>query len=134
MKPLKHVKLTFSVCLLVRSPRPHSIIIIVWWRSLPRAQAKLVSRLCPYFQVSFFPVGDGLVTSFYPLQDSSGFLALQNILSVSSLFLSYLPPLRPFLCIQPTPSSVWSPNRPSPIVRPSESYQPSRYRLTNGIS
>ena len=45
---------------------------------------------------------------------------------VSSLFSSYMPPLRPFLCIHPTPSSVWS-----PIVRPSESYQPSGYWPTN---
>ena len=28
-------------------------------------------------------------------------------------------------CIQPPPSSFWSPHRPSPIVRPTESYQPS---------
>ena len=50
-----------------------------------------------------------------------------NILPVSSLFSSYLPPLRPFLSSQPTPSSVYSPHRPSPIVRPSESYQPSGF-------
>ena len=81
-----------------------------------------------------FPVVDGLVPSFPPLQDSSGFLALQNILPVSSLFFSYLPPLRPFLCIQPTPSSVWTPHRPSPIVCPSESYQPFGYQPTNVLS
>ena len=46
---------------------------------------------------------------FPPLQDSAGFLALQGILPVSSLFSSYMPPLRLFLCIQPAPSSVWSP-------------------------
>ena len=53
--------------------------------------------------------------------------SFSNILLVSSLFSSYLPPLRPFLSIQPTPSSVYSPHLPSPIVRPSESYQPSGF-------
>ena len=47
-----------------------------------------------------------------------------NILPVSSLFSSYMPPLRPFLCIQPTPSSVWS---PPPSVPPSS----VRRRATN---
>ena len=60
------------------------------------------------------------VPSFSPLQDSAGFLAFQKIFPVSSLFSSLMPPLRPFLCINPTLSSICS-----PIVRPSESYQPS---------
>ena len=40
-----------------------------------------------------------------------------------------MPHLRPFLCIRPTPSSVCS-----PIIRPSESYQPSGDRPTNVLS
>ena len=70
-----------------------------------------------------------LVPSFPPLLNSAGFLAFQNILPVSSLFSSLMPPFRPFLCIQPTPSSVCS-----PIVRPSESYQPPGWRTTNVLS
>ena len=50
---------------------------------------------------------------FPSLQYSAGLLALLIIFPVSSLFSSYLPPLRPFQCIQPTSSSVWS-----PIARP----------------
>ena len=75
-----------------------------------------------------FPVRDGLVPSFLspPSNIHPGSL-LCNILPVSSIFSSYLPPLCPFLSIQPTPSSVYSPHCPSPIVRPSESYQPSGF-------
>ena len=74
----------------------------------------------PMFKFLCFPSVMVLIPSFSPLQDSAGLLAFQNILPVSFLFLSLMPPLRPFLCIQPTPSSVCS-----PIVRPSEIYQAS---------
>ena len=70
----------------------------------------------PMFKFLCFPSVMVFVPSFSPLQDSSGFLAFQNILPVSSLFSSLMPPLRPFLCIQPTPSSVYSPIDRQPEV------------------
>ena len=81
------------------------------------------------FKFLCFPSVMVLVPSFSPLQDSARFLAFHNILPVSSLFLSLMPPLRPFLCIQTTQSSVCS-----PIVHPSESYQHSGWRPTNVLS
>ena len=51
----------------------------------------------------------------------------KNILPVSSLFSSYIPPLRPFLCIQTTPPVSGPPHSPSPTVRPSECCQPSGF-------
>ena len=75
-----------------------------------------------------FSVDDDVVPSFPP---PPRFIrapcSYSNILLVSSLFSSHMPPLCSFLCIYPTPSSVWSPPRPSPIVRPSERYQPSGF-------
>ena len=41
--------------------------------------------------------------------------SFSNILPVSSLFSSYMPPIRPLLCIQPNPSSVWSPPSSVPL-------------------
>ena len=65
-----------------------------------------------------------------PLQDSSRFLALQHLSRLLSLSV---------LSASSPPVSVYSadllqclvPHRPSPIVLPSESYQPSGYRPTN---
>ena len=95
----------------------------------PEHRLNLSLDSVPMFKFLCFPSVMVLVPSFSPLQDSAGFLAFHNILPVSSLFLSLMPPIRPFLCIQPTPSSVCS-----PIVRPSESYQPSGCRPTNVLS
>ena len=52
--------------------------------------------------------------------------SFSNILPVSSLFSYYMPPLRPFLCIQPTPSNVWSP--PSSV-----SHRPWLYWSNNAV-
>ena len=62
-----------------------------------------------------FPVRDEVGSFLSPsLQDSSGCLALQNILPVSSLLLSF--PSSPSITrIHPPPSSVWSP--PSSVRR-----------------
>ena len=49
-----------------------------------------------------------------PSEIHPGSLLQTNILPVSSLFSSYMPPLRPFLCIQPTLLQCLVP----PIVRP----------------
>ena len=70
-----------------------------------------------------------LVPYFSPFQYSAGFLVFQNILPISSLFLSLMPSLCLFMCIQPTSSSICS-----NIVRPSESYQPSGCQPTNVLS
>ena len=67
---------------------------------------------------------------FPPLQGSSGFFDLQHLARLLSLLV---------LSASSPPISVYSadllqclvPHRPSPIVRPSESYQPSVYRPTN---
>ena len=61
-----------------------------------------------------------LVPSFSPPLRFTRVLALQGIFPVSSLLSSFLPPLRPYPCILPPPSSsVWS-----FIVRPSEVFRP----------
>ena len=49
------------------------------------------------------------------------------LLPVSSIFSSYMPPLCPFLCITYSPPVSGPPHCPSPIVRPSENYQPSGF-------
>ena len=91
-----------------------------------RAQAKVTSRLCP-LNVNFLccPFGDDVVPSLFPppifVRVPCSFW---NILPVSSLFSSYMPPLRPFLCIQPTLLQCLIP----PIVRPPSSV---RRRATN---
>ena len=45
-----------SVCLQVRSPRPHRLLIIGGCSYLPREQATMFSRLCPLYQVYMLPV------------------------------------------------------------------------------
>ena len=68
-----------------------------------------------------------MVPSFLspPSKICPGSLFSRTSFPSSSLFSSYLPPLRPFLSIQPTSSSFDSPHCPSSIARPPESYQPS---------
>ena len=64
---------------------------------------------------------------FPPSEIHPGSLLQTNILPVSSLFSSYMPPLRPFLCIQPTLLQCLIP----PIVRPWSSV---RRRATNPLA
>ena len=88
----------------------------------------ITSRLCPYFKDSMFPVrDDSWFLPFPPLRDSSGRLVLQHILLVSSLRLSFLPPLRPLTCISASPLQCMVP----PIVRPPLSV---RQRATNPLA
>ena len=72
-----------------------------------------------------FPFRDDLGSFlFFSLQDSSGRLALQNILPVSSLLSSFfLLSVHKRLFSRPPPVSG-PPHRSSLIVRPPESYQP----------
>ena len=74
-----------------------------------------------------FPVVMVRSLPFPPSKIHPGSLLSRTSCPSSSLFSPYLPPFLPFLSIQPTSSSVNSPHRPSPIVRPSESYQPSGF-------
>ena len=88
-----------------------------------------IPRLCPLsIRCLCFPFDDDAVPSFPPLRDSSGLLAL-TVISCPSPH-SFLPifPLSARFCVfrQPPPVSG-PPHRPSPIVRPSESYQPSGF-------
>ena len=78
------------------------------------------------FKFLCFPVDDDVVPSFFPLRDSSGILA-PSVTSCPSP-ISFLPicPLSARFCVFSRPPPVYGPpHRPSPIVRPSESYQPS---------
>ena len=85
-------------------------------------------RLCP-LNIKFICFPSLLMWSlpFPPSKIRPGALLSRTSCPSSSLFSSYLPPLRPFLSIQPTSSSVNPPHRPSPIFRPSKSYQPSNF-------
>ena len=79
-----------------------------------------------------FPVVDGLVPSFPPLQDSSGLLAHPITSCPSSLYFIPICLLYARFCVFSRPPPVSGPpNHPPPIIRPSESYQPSGYRPTN---
>ena len=100
-------------------PRFQSLRIMGWYGYKPKHRIWLPLDSVPIFKYSMFPVRDDFGSFLSPpLQDSSGRLVLQHILTVSSLRLSFLPPLRPLTCIQPPP----------PIVRPPSSV---RRRATN---
>ena len=117
-----------SVCLLVRPPRPQSLSIIGWWCSNTRTAAKKGSRLCPSFYLLCFMSMMVPVPPYPPSKIHPGYLH-------SSAFCPYplpsflLPPLRPFLCSRPSTSiSVWS-----PVVRPSEVYNPPADCRSNAL-
>ena len=81
----------------------------------------------PIFKILCIPFRDGSGPFlFTPLQDSPGFLPFRSF-PVSSLFPSYMPSLRPFLCVQPTLLQCLIP----PIVRPPSSV---RRRATNPLA
>ena len=75
-----------------------------------------------------FPVVDDVVPSFSPLRDSSGILAPNKHLArLLSLFFLYAPSPPVSVYSDDSPPVSDPPHRPSPIVRPSESYQPSGF-------
>ena len=100
----------------------HSLLILGWCSSLPRASDIWTLDSVPMFKFLFvIPSVLVLVPSFPPPSRFTSVLALQGIFTVSSLLLFFLPPLYPYPRIQPPPSSsVWS-----FIVRPLEVFNQS---------
>ena len=108
----------------VRPPRFQSLLIMGWCYSKPEHRLWLHLDSVPIFKVSMFPFRADLGSfPLPPLWDSSGRLALPNILPVSSLLLSFF-----LLSVHNAYSAAPLQCLVPPIVRPPSSV---RRRATN---
>ena len=82
----------------------HSLLIRVWWSSLPRASAIWTLDSVPIFKFLCFRHVMVLVPPFLPLRFTRVPCSPEHLARILSFFFQ-LHPLRPFLFIRPTTSS-----------------------------